>query len=223
MVSRDNARLRKPATSQTHTLAATLPNDTSDIMTNEKIINSIKQMTGFTDSDLGIVLKHFETKSIKKKTNILGAGTTAKEVYFILNGCIRLFYEKDGEDISAYFFTEKMFAGAYDSFISQKPSRHSIETLEDCQVLAISYKALQELFFEFPKMNEFVRKVLEERFVSLHELFTSQILDSPEERYLNLLKERPDIIQRIPQHQIATFLGITPVSLSRIRNRVTKK
>ena len=116
-----------------------------------------------------------------------------------------------------------MFAGAYDSFISQKPSRHSIETLEDCQVLAISYKALQELFIEFPKMNEFVRKVLEERFVSLHELFTSQILDSPEERYLKLLKERPDIIQRIPQHQIATFLGITPVSLSRIRNRVTKK
>jgi len=192
-------------------------------MTNEKIINSIKQMTGFTDSDLGSVLKHFETKSIKKKTKILEAGTTAKEVYFILNGCIRLFYEKDGEDISAYFFTEKMFAGAYDSFISQKPSRHSIETLEDCQVLAISYKALQELFIEFPKMNEFVRKVLEERFVSLHELFTSQILDSPEERYLNLLKERPDIIQRIPQHQIATFLGITPVSLSRIRNRVTKK
>ena len=192
-------------------------------MTNEKIINSIKQMTGFTDSDLGSVLKHFETKSIKKKTKILEAGTTAKEVYFILNGCIRLFYNKDGEDISAYFFTEKMFAGAYDSFISQKPSRHSIETLEDCQVLAISYKALQELFFEFPKMNEFVRKVLEERFVSLHELFTSQILDSPEERYLNLLKERPDIIQRIPQHQIATFLGITPVSLSRIRKRVTKK
>jgi CRP-like cAMP-binding protein len=192
-------------------------------MTNKKIINSINQMTGFTDSDLGSVLKHFETKSIKKKTNILEAGTTAKEVYFILNGCIRLFYKKDGEDISAYFFTEKMFAGAYDSFISQKPSRHSIETLEDCEVLAISYKALQELFIEFPKMNEFVRKVLEERFVSLHELFTSQILDSPEERYLKLLKERPDIIQRIPQHQIATFLGITPVSLSRIRNRVTKR
>ncbi|MFN9863267.1 MAG: cyclic nucleotide-binding domain-containing protein, partial [Bacteroidota bacterium] len=76
-------------------------------------------------------MKHFETKSIKKKTKILEAGTTAKEVYFILNGCIRLFYNKDGEDISAYFFTEKMFAGAYDSFISQKPSRHSIETLED--------------------------------------------------------------------------------------------
>lgn len=180
-------------------------------------------MTGFTDIELGMVLKHFETKTIKKKTNILKAGKTAKEVYFILSGCFRLFYEKDGEDISAYFFTEKMFAGAYDSFIYQRPSRHSIETLEECQVLSISYIALQELFIEFPKMNEFVRKVLEERFVSLHELFTSQILDSPEERYLNLQKNRPDLLNRIPQHQIATFLGITPVSLSRIRNRVTKK
>jgi CRP-like cAMP-binding protein len=192
-------------------------------MTNENIINPIKQMTGFTDIELSIVLKHFETKQIKKKTNLLKSGTTAKEIYFILTGCIRLFYEKDGKDISAYFFTEKMFAGAYDSFISQKPSRHSIEALEDCHVLSISYKTFQKLFIEFPKMNEFVRKVLEERFVSLHELFTSQILDSPEERYLNLQKERPNLLQRIPQHQIATFLGITPVSLSRIRNRVAKK
>ncbi len=192
-------------------------------MTDNDIIHSIRQLTGFTDNELGIVLKHFETKVLKKKTNILKAGKTAKEVYFILNGCMRLFYEKDGEDISAYFFTEQMFAGAYDSFIAQKPSRHSIETLEECHVLAISYRALQELFVGFPKMNEFVRRVLEERFVSLHELFTSQILDSPEERYVNLQKERPDLLNRIPQHQIATFLGITPVSLSRIRKRITKK
>ncbi len=192
-------------------------------MTNDHIIQSMKLITGFTDTELTIVMKHFETKTFKKKTNILKAGKTAKEVYFILSGCIRLFYEKDGEDISAYFFTEKRFAGAYDSFISQKPSRLSIETLEDCEVLSISHEALQKLFNELPKMNEFVRKVLEERFVTLHDLFTSQILDSPEERYLKLQKERPELFNRIPQHQIATFLGITPVSLSRIRNRVMKK
>lgn len=192
-------------------------------MTKENVFHAIKQITGFTDNELGIILKYFDTQSLKKKTTILQSGTIAKEVYFILKGCIRLFYVKNGEDISAYFFTERMFAGAYDSFISQKPSRHNIETIEDCLVLSISYKALQELFIEFPRMNEFVRKVLEERFIALHELFTSQILDSPEERYLNFQKERPDLIQRIPQHQIATFLGITPVSLSRIRKRVTKK
>jgi CRP-like cAMP-binding protein len=192
-------------------------------MNSNNIITSIKQLTGFSDSELGIVLKYFEPKTIKKKINLLTAGAISKEVYFIINGCMRLFYEKEGVDISAYFFTERMFAGAYDSFISQKPSRHSIETIEECQVLAISHSAYQHLFTEFPKMNEFVRKVLEERFVSLHELFTSLLLDSPEERYLNLIKDRPDLINRIPQHQLATFIGVTPVSLSRIRNRVAKK
>jgi len=192
-------------------------------MTNDNIIKTFKQLTGFDNTELSIVMKHFESKNIKKKTNLLQAGTIAKEVYFIISGCIRLYYEKDGVDISAYFFTEKMFSGAYDSFVSQKISRHSIETIEDCQVLTISYKSLQELFIQFPKMNEIVRKILEERFVSLHELYTSQILDTPEERYLNLQQQRPDLLNRIPQHQIATFLGITPVSLSRIRNRVTKK
>ncbi len=197
--------------------------NTHTSMTNYDIVNSIKQITGLTESELGIVLSRFDKKDIKKKSIILKADSIAKEVYIILKGCMRLYYEKEGVDISAYFFTENMFAGAYDSFIAQKPSRHFIETLEDCEVLAISYKAFQELFVAFPKMNEFVRKIIDQRFVSLHELFTSYILDSPEERYLHLLKERPDLLNRIPQHQIATFLGITPVSLSRIRNRVTRK
>jgi hypothetical protein len=72
-------------------------------------------------------------------------------------------------------------------------------------------------------MNEFVRKILEERFITLHQLYTSLILDSPEERYRNLLRDRPELLNRVPQHQIATFLGITKVSLSRIKNRVAKK
>jgi hypothetical protein len=72
-------------------------------------------------------------------------------------------------------------------------------------------------------MNEFIRKAIEQRFVVLHDLFISYLLNSPEERYLLLIKDRPELLQRIPQHQIASFLGITPVSLSRIRNRVFKK
>ena len=136
---------------------------------------------------------------------------------------MRLYYEKDGADISAYFFTEGSFAGAYDSFISQRPSRHFIEAIEPCQVVAISYQNLQQSLVDFPPMNGFVRKVMDERFISLHQLYTSLILDSPEERYLNLINTRPDLINRIPQHQIATFLGVTSVSLSRIKKRVAKK
>ena len=192
-------------------------------MTNDNIQNLMRQITGFSDAELELAMKHFELKNIKKKTILLKAGDTAQELYFIVSGCMRLFYEKDGADISAYFFTDMMFAGAYDSFVSRQPSRHSIETSEDCQLLTISYKGWQQLFIELPKMNGFVLKIIEERFISLHKLYTSLILDTPEERFINLQNERPDILQRIPQHQIATFLGVTPVSLSRIRNRLTKK
>jgi len=179
-------------------------------------------MTGFSDDEMKIVLNRFEEKNFKKKTTLLTAGQVAQEVYFIINGCLRLFYEKEGNDISAYFFTENMFAGAYDSFTTQRKSSHFIETIEDCQLLCINYEDLQSLYQELPKMNEFVRKVLEERFFDLHRLYTSLILDSPQERYENLLNENPSIFQRVPQHHIATFLGVTPVSLSRIRNRVFK-
>ncbi len=122
-----------------------------NFMTNENIIVTIKQMTGFSDNELSTILKYFETKKIKKNTNLLEAGSIAKEVYFILSGCIRLFYEKNGEDISAYFFTEKMFAGAYDSFITQKPSKHCIETIEECHLMAIHINHCKSYLLNFPK------------------------------------------------------------------------
>ena len=189
----------------------------------KKTLKNIQNLFGFSDEELNIVLPFFIEKTIKKRTQLLKEGQIAKEIYFIKEGCLRLYYEKDGEDISAYFFTENMFAGAYDSFTSTKPSRHFIETIEDTTLLSIDYDGLKTLYKVFPKMNEFVRKILEDRFYSLHKLFTSHILDSPEERYLNLMAERPDLLNRIPQHQIATYLGITAVSLSRIRNRILKK
>ena len=192
-------------------------------MTRHDIYISIQQSTGINGSELDILLSRFEERIVKKKTAILKSGKIAKEVYLVIEGCLRLYYEKDGEDLSAYFFTEGMFAGAYDSFTSQQPSRHSIEAIEDSTILVISYVDWMTLFEEFPWMNEFVRKVIERRFIALHQLFTSYILDSPEERYMHLLKNYPDLINRVPQHQLATFLGITPVSLSRIRNRVSKK
>lgn len=192
-------------------------------MDNNMVYSLLQRITGFSDNEMSIFLSRFKEKNIPKKTTILSCGEIAKEIYFIIRGCMRLYYDKDGVEISAFFFSENMFAGAYDSFTTKTKSRHFIETVVDCYCLSINYNDLQSLYRELPKMNEFIRKILEKRFFELHQLFTSQILDSPEERYLNLLKEHPDLLQRIPQHQIATFLGVTPVSLSRIRNRVSKK
>jgi CRP-like cAMP-binding protein len=189
----------------------------------EQIIPVLSTLTGFPKEEVAQILEHFELKNFQKKTTLLKSGAVATDLYLVLKGCMRMYYDKQGVDISACFFTEHMFAGAYDSFSSRRPSRYYVETVEDCQVLVINHARLQTLLSTYPKMHAFVLKILEERFVILHEWFSSHILDTPEERYLNLLTQRPDLLNRIPQHQIATFLGITPVSLSRIRNRVAKK
>jgi len=183
----------------------------------------IKSLVNFSEEDLKKFLSRSLTKEVKKKTILLQEGEVCSEVYFVIKGCIRLYYIKDGEDISECFFTEGVLAGAHDSFISQHITRNWLETTEDCTLLIITYDNLQLLYQEIPLMNELVRKVMEERFVYLQQLFTSYILDTPEERYEKLVRERPDLINRIPQHQIATFLGITKVSLSRIRNRRQKQ
>ena len=182
-----------------------------------------RQFTNFNDSELEIFMPYFETRMFKKKSILLDIGKISNEVFYIIKGCIRLYCEKDREELSTYFFTENMFAGSYDSFLSRRPSKVAIESLEECEVLVLSYEAQEELYKVFPKMNEFIRKAIEQRFVLLHDLFISYLLNSPEERYITLLNDRPDLLQRIPQHQIASFLGITAVSLSRIRNRIAKK
>jgi len=186
-------------------------------------IKYFRQFTDFNDSELEIIMPYFEARKFKKKSILLDIGKVSNEVFYIIKGCIRLYCEKDGEELSTYFFTENMFAGSYDSFLSRKTSKVAIETLEECEVLVLTHEAQEKLYDIFPKMNEFIRKAIEQRFVLLHDLFISYLLNSPEERYLMLQKERPDLLQRIPQHQIASFLGVTRVSLSRIRNRTAKK
>src|SRR5215510_3084581 len=107
-------------------------------MTRDAIYMSIQQSTGIKRGELDTLLSRFEERKVKKRTNLLKTGQIAKEVYLVIEGCLRLYYEKDGEDLSAYFFTDGMFAGAYDSFTSQQPSRHSIEAIENSTVLTIS-------------------------------------------------------------------------------------
>jgi CRP-like cAMP-binding protein len=192
-------------------------------MNEQEKIRVFRQFTDFSDSELEIIMPYFEPKEYRKKTTLLHIGKVSNEVFYLVKGCIRLYCQKDGEELSTYFFTENMFAGSYDSFLSRKPSKVAIETLEECEVLVLTHKNQEKLYDIFPKMNEFIRKAIEQRFVLLHDLFISYLLNSPEERYLALLNDRPELLQRIPQHQIASFLGVTPVSLSRIKNRITKK
>lgn len=188
----------------------------------QTILEHFREKTLLTDEDMSTIAGSFEAIRLPKKSIVLKKGQVARQAYWVVKGCIRVYYLKDQADISAYFFTEGMFTNACESFIDQKPSRHYMETTEASELLSISYTDLERIYTTIPSANRIFRQLMEARFANIHQSFTSQILDTPEERYLRLQQEQPDLLNRIPQHQIATYLGITPISLSRIRQRLRK-
>lgn len=180
----------------------------------------IQPFVSFTESEKQILESAFTFRQVPKKFKLAEEGKIAKELYFILNGLVRLYYTKDGEEITGYIFKENLFASSYDSFLRQVPSIQTLETLDDCDLLVISYKRLQQLYDELHKMHIVARKVAEQRFINAQLMLSSFILDSPEERYRKFEQQHGDLLLRVPHHIIASYLGITPVSLSRIRKRL---
>lgn len=177
----------------------------------------------FTAKEFDILENHLSIRRIPKKHRLVDEGEIATELYFLNQGILRLFYNKDGDEITAFLFKEYLFAGSYASFLEQKPSVQILESLEDCELLVLNHHSLLNLYEELPKMHILTRVVAEQRFINAQKVQSSYILKSPEERYLDFAENNKDILQRVPQHIIASFLGITPVSLSRIRKRSLEK
>ncbi|SDE87320.1 cAMP-binding domain of CRP or a regulatory subunit of cAMP-dependent protein kinases [Dyadobacter soli] len=161
----------------------------------------------------------FTREEIPAKTVLLREGEVAKKVYFIEKGCLRLSFNKDGKDITFQFFLEGEGVSSAESFRYDLPSLYSIETLEPAVLHTLTKKAWFEIIEASPLIREAMEEQTLQRLLFVEKLFLSRIKNSPEERYRELLEQRPEILQRVPQHYIASFLGITSVSLSRIRNR----
>jgi len=161
----------------------------------------------------------FAEKEIKPKTVLLNEGEIANTLYFVKKGCLRQWFNKDGKDITFQFFFEEQSVASFDSFKNEEPSLFSIESIEKSIILSIKKDVFEEILQAIPEFNEALQNHIFQRLRNYSQLFLSRIKDSPQERYADLLKNNPAIIQRIPQHYIASYLGITPISLSRIRNR----
>lgn len=131
-----------------------------------------------------------------------------------------MYYTKDTEDITAFIFREHLFASSYDSFLRQAPSIQGLDTLEDSELLVITRDDLNTLYKKVPRMETLGRKIAEQRFINAQQILSSYILDSPVERWKKFEATNGDLLLRVPHHMIASFLGITPVSLSRIRKRI---
>lgn len=186
----------------------------------EKFYQYIHQFASFTDSEKKLLSSAFVFKQVPRKFRLAEEGRIAKELYFINKGLIRLYYNKEGEEITGYIFKDGLFASSYDSYLQQTPGIQILETLEDCDLLVISKKGLDQLYGQLPQMQVLGRKVAEQRFINAQQMLSSFIMDSPEERYRKFEEQQGDLLLRVPHHMIASYLGITPVSLSRIRKRL---
>lgn len=156
-------------------------------------------------------------EEIPKKTVILQEGQVAKKMYFVEKGCLRGYYLKEGTEVNSWFMKEGDFVISIVSFYTQQPSEELIETLEDCVLWSISYQRLHQLYFQHPEFNQ-VGRLLTERYYVLSEQRTQSLRKkSADERYRQLITSFPDISKRIPLKYIASYLGITSETLSRLR------
>lgn len=165
------------------------------------------------------LLDYFSHEDIKSKTILLNEGEVSKNIYFIKKGAVRIWINNNGEDITAQFFFE---GGIVSGLFGREISPYTIETIEPSTIVTISIVDFYKLVELFPSLKDRLIDSLFERLRHYVNLFIFQIKESPEQRYLELLKNEPELLQRVPQHYIATYLGVTSVSLSRIRNRVLK-
>jgi CRP-like cAMP-binding protein len=181
------------------------------------------KFVNFSQADKDLLSSVLTFTKVAAKTELVSCDKRTDELFFLLKGCIRKYYTKDGEQITIYIMTENNFIGAIDSFITGTKSIETIECLESCELLILKRTDLDQLYKKISLMNEFVRKILEQTLIQFHQALSSFILDNPKERYTKLLTQNPEILQRVPQHMLATYLGITATSLSRIRKRIFDK
>lgn len=186
------------------------------------LFDFISKYISLTEDEKNAITSLNIFRTMKKGATLLKEGQKSNEAYFVIKGCIRKYYITDGEEITTAFYTE-MEGLTPHCVINKAPSDYFISCVEDSIVTVTNSDMEVEVNSKFPKFDIMCRKLGEELLAKQQIDFDNFKTSSPEQRYLNLLQNRPDLIQRVPQHQLASYLGIKPQSLSRLRARIIKK
>jgi CRP-like cAMP-binding protein len=186
------------------------------------LFDFIARYITLTEEEKNVLLSLDLFRFVKKGTVLLEQGQRSKKSYFVLKGCIRTYYLIDGEEKTTAFFTE-MDALTPNCVISNTPSEYFVGCVEDTLLLLSDADIEVEVNAKFPKFDTMCRMFTAELLAKQQIDFDKFKTSSPEQRYLNLLESRPDLLQRVPQHQLASYLGIKPQSLSRMRARISGK
>ncbi len=178
----------------------------------------------FLEKDaLGQLQAKVQVQHLAKKDILIKPGTVAEHLYYIETGALRSYLIKDGDDLSDYFFLEESFVTDFASYFGQKPSPFFLEALEPTTLYRLRRADLISLGRQFPKIETFQRILAEKAFVEIEERMRLLHHASLEERYTWLLQKIPEVMQRVPQYHVASYLGVKPESLSRIKKMMTQK
>jgi CRP-like cAMP-binding protein len=175
----------------------------------------------FSEEELASIVSRFKSKHVTSSEFLLSQGDVCKDLLFVQKGCLRLYYLKDEIEVSVWFSFEHSSAIEVNSFISEKPTQYFLQAIEDSEVLYLSKKELDKLCGTQPKMQRMMKNFWEDVILNLISRFTALQTDSAEKRYLDLLAN-PTYMNQIPLKYLASFIGVTPTSLSRIRRQIKK-
>lgn len=190
----------------------------------EILIEMLKGFANLTDEDVAISLPYWRTRKIAKGEFFNMQSFVCADLALIVKGIFRVYYihPKTEEEKNIYFFSERQFLVSFRSFITQYPCYYFIEALEDAEIISVNYKNLQYLYTLRGGWEKFGR-LIAELFFNYSQSRTEEFLfNTPEERYLKMMEEHPDIVNRIAAYHISSYLGIKNPSLTRIKKRILK-
>lgn len=184
----------------------------------------IEDRISLTDEEFNICTKFFIPKKIRKRQFLLNEGEVCNHSSFVNSGCLRIYkIDSKGVEHIIQFAIADWWVTDMNSFLSGTPAQYNIDALEDSEILLLEKSAREDLLIACPKMERFFRLLIEANHIATYRRVADSLSASAEERYLKFIKTYPELYEQVPQHQIASYLGITPQSLSRIRKELSER
>lgn len=196
-----------------------IPNDAL-----QAIRNTLERHIHLTEKEFDFFVQHLSWRKLRKRQFLLQAGEVCRYNFYVVKGCLSM-YEIDeaGRERVLHFATENWWTGDLYSFLTQMPTSFHIECLEDAEFLQIEAQCMENLYAQIPKFERFFRILVQNSLIATHRRLISVMSRSATERYYEFIEKYPDLDQRIANHHIASYLGIAPESLSRLRKEYATK
>jgi CRP-like cAMP-binding protein len=189
----------------------------------DRLIEYIKLYASLCEQEIQLLRNAVDKKVYTKSEIIFTEGNVSDEIYFVTKGCVRLFYNVDGTDKTAFFYTEGQFICAGESYTFNIPAIENYQAVEQTEIYVFTKSKIDVLLKEVPKFEIIARIATENELITCQKVIASFVTKSAEERYIDLLNTQAELFQRVPQQYIASFLGVSPETLSRIKTRVFNK